>query len=244
SQLLIITFFCLLQRPFANVQQCIATLKLTYPMKDLKKARVLSYKCTTKHKKNAELFYLRGLLDTQAKKYHRANKSFKIALKIDEEVEANYHSLLQSYLLSQQSSKNYKWLIKKFVLRFHNNPGALLKFGDLFFVHAQNKTAFFYFKLLIEKKCKSPWKYFLKLGELQLISKSYDQALKFLEESLRLNPKSAFTLFCLGKTWLAKGHLQFAISYYQHAKDLGISKNLVKIIDADLKQLLQESKKN
>lgn len=243
-KLTFIFIFSIYYSPLASETKCLNKLKSVQKQKHYPKLRKIAYQCSKKYRKNAEIFYLRGLFDFELKEYPKAIKSLKRSVQLDETKASSFQLLLRSYLLNKSKSKSFKWLIKKYALQFKEEPTVLLTFADNFVEFSRLKTSFFYLKYLVEQKSKSPWLYLLKLGEIHYSVKSYDKAIKFFEASLRDNPKSSFTMFCLGKTWLAKEKYKFALSYYQHAKTLGANQKLIDTMNKDFHMISTLQKKN
>ncbi|MCO4781441.1 MAG: hypothetical protein KC646_03900 [Candidatus Cloacimonetes bacterium] len=242
-----ITCFIALSTSCANtdysLKLCLDELKTTHKKRHLTRLKKMAYQCTKTYPNNAELFYIRGLFDTEFKNYYKAILSFKKAIQLNENNVASYQHLLSVYLSKQSSIESFQWLIKRLVEKFQDQPATLLLFVDQFIEYKHIEYSIYFLKYLIDQKCKSPWMILLKLGEIHYANNNIEKAIQAFEASLREKPKSSYTMFCLGKAWLAKGNHKYALSYYQHAKTLGANQQLLNAMNKDFKLILEFQKK-
>jgi tetratricopeptide (TPR) repeat protein len=152
----------------------------------------------------------------------RATAPLRHAISLRPEVPDNYLILLRAYLESEDVLKRWGRVTKVLKERFKKSPEVLLNAGNLLIHYSKLRSALDYFNDLLQQGLIKKWVYHLKLGQMYLLLRRYEDARKELEASIVANPGSALTLYYLGRVWKEQGNQAYMLSYFKHAMEKGL----------------------
>ena len=194
--------------------------------------------CVKAHPKNDVILHYRALVLMESGKPGRATVPLRHAISLRPEIPDNYLILLRAYLESKDVLKRWGRVTKVLKERFRKSPEVLLNAGNLLIHYSKLRTALDYFNDLLHKGLIEKWIYHLKLGQMYLLLRRYEDARKELEVSIVANPGSALTLYYLGRVWKEQGNQAYMLSYFKHAMKKGLDGEPRQYVEKALKGLL------
>lgn len=195
----------------ANEEACVFLSKSLALKKEYKKAMALLNKCEKGHK-NAIFSYYKGKIAVTEKKFDKAAKFFKEALKIDPE----YYQAVNALGIYYEEKGDFTRVEKLYANFLDKNPhsySVLSRFVNFLFDRGKVKEVIPYAERLSNVD-PSDLNLKVRLGILYTDVKKYDEAIGIFKEILAAVPNSDKVLYYLGSLYQQTQKYEESVTYF------------------------------